>query len=641
MFIFLCIPCIVKSQLCNGNLGDPIVNIDFGHGHYTLPANFKTSYVPGGCPEPGQYTITNLIFGCGDHSWITLAGDHYYPGDVDGNSMLINSAKTPGIVYSDTVRQLCGNTTYQFAAWITNVMQDFTCGHHPVLADLTFTVNDLSGNELASYNTGGIPLEGAIKWRQYGTSFRTAPDIDAVVLRITTNSKTTDTCKYGSAFAIDDITFNECGPSIVATIDGTAGPANVCGNYPNPFILNADIGPGYTDPVLQWQSSTDTGKTWTDVPGATTNAYAIPRRYSDVIEYRLIAAERGNINSPNCRTTSNAIYTEVHPEPPQIPPQNILGCTGKDFLLPAPDPTALSQIWTGPNGYTSADLNAYVPNLQDKDTGMYQQKQTFYFGCVLLDTFYLEVFPGTSVSVAPAYPLCDGESEQLTATSPNAVQYQWTPPDGLSNASVANPLAKPLDSTQYKILVTNSYGCKDSAYLQINVYHTPVANAGPDKIILLGDSAILDATVQGTAVNYSWSPATFMNDPQLVKPSVFPTERTEYTLTVTSTLGCGVSTDVVAVSVYKNINVPNAFTPNGDGKNDKFKILPLDDFKLKQLLIYNRWGKLVFRSSGSYDGWDGTLGGYPQPTGTYVYYLEMENSSGKKIVKQGTILLLR
>jgi len=90
-----------------------------------------------------------------------------------------------------------------------------------------------------------------------------------------------------------------------------------------------------------------------------------------------------------------------------------------------------------------------------------------------------------------------------------------------------------------------------------------------------------------------------------------------------------------------DVFIPNSFTPNGDGKNDRFRVLPYENYKLLKFLIYNRWGAVVYNSKDLYNGWDGNVNGQPQQTGTYIYYLELQNKDGKKVVKQGQLVLLR
>src|SRR5581483_3240399 len=121
-----------KAQLCNNNLGDPIVNVTFGtKAAPEIPQLKDYTYVRG-CPSKAQFTINDFLFGCGGY-WVQMTGDHTL-GDADGNYLLIDAENTPGIIFEDTADNLCGATTYQFSAFVTNVMQDnLTCSSSVVL----------------------------------------------------------------------------------------------------------------------------------------------------------------------------------------------------------------------------------------------------------------------------------------------------------------------------------------------------------------------------------------------------------------------------------------------------------------------------------------------------------------------------
>jgi gliding motility-associated-like protein len=625
------------SQTCTGSLGDPIINETFGAGTRTLPSNKTTFKYMGGCPAKGFYTLDDFLFGCGGRTWAQMIGDH--TRDTRGNYMLVNAENEAGVIYMDTAIGLCGNTLYQFGLWATGVMTKFSCDGNPVLPNIKYKITDLAGTVLAMDSTGKIPIVVEKEWKFYGLSFRTPAGIatDAIV------SLTIDPpFGCGSGFAIDDITLRPCGPAVSASIDGNTNPVEICAGYTNPMIMTGAYSAGFSDPVIQWQSSLDTGKTWTDIPGETRLTYPMPRRNSGVVLYRMSLAERTNINSAKCRVTSNAISTTIHPVPEHKPPQSVFGCLNKDYFFPPTDPYALQVLWRGPNGYTSTAIKGVIPAIQYNDEGLYTLRQSLPYGCVSLDTFNLRVYPSTTISVQPSYPVCEGQSQQLLAmASDNNASYQWTPATGLSNPSVPNPVASPTDSTNYKVVVTNQYGCKDSATLQIDVYRNPAVNAGPDKTILLGDTAILNGLVKGTNVNYYWSPSGFLNNDRVVIPQAYPSESKTYTLHVESTVGCGSVSDVVNVTVYSSFAIPNAFTPNGDGKNDRFQILALDNYKLIHLYIYDRAGRMVFKAEGAYNGWDGKYKGMPQASGVYVYHLEMQAPSRGKIRKKGTLLLIR
>ncbi len=643
-YLILCIPFLSAGQLCNGNLGDPIVNITFGTRHTPLPqAATSFSYVDH-CPsDAGSYTIQNLIFGCGEAEgadpYHPVIGDH--TRDLNGQYMLVNAswtlAGTPsvGLIHLDTATGLCANTTYQYSAWLANVMRSYTCNSNPQLPNITFTVSSLAGKILATANSGSLPVEDGVIFKQYGLSFVTQPDVDAVVLTLSIDAKR----GCGNLFVVDDITFSACGPGVTATIDGKTEPANVCADYTNPFILNGAYTSGFNDPVVQWQSSSDSGLSWFDITGATNLSYVIPhRRIGDAL-YRMAVAERSNINSLHCRVVSNTIYTKIFPLPEHHAPQTLIGCISKDLQLPNSDPSALSNTWSGPNGYSSNDPKAIVHNVSMADTGIYQLQQNFYFGCTSVDTFNLKVFPSVTVSTQTLYSICEGNTINLSASGQGS--FKWTPATALSNDTISNPMASPHDSIIYKVLLTNSFGCKDSAEITINVFKNPQVSAGPDKTIVTGDTVLLNGSVKGTAVTYLWNPTTFMDDPSVVTPKVYPQQNTEYTIRAVSNVGCGDVTSKASVKVFKDIFIPNAFTPNYDGINDQFKIFAADGYVFTRLLIYDRWGKLVFSAKDAGDEWNGTANNEPQPQGTYVYYLEFKKSSGKKIIRKGIVSLLR
>src|SRR5689334_10494894 len=96
--ILLFLSVLTKSQLCNNNLGDPIVNETFGTKDAPLRPKTTYDYV-GGCPSKGQYTINDFLFGCGGF-WIKMTGDHT-PGDSNGNYMMVDAESTPGLVYQE------------------------------------------------------------------------------------------------------------------------------------------------------------------------------------------------------------------------------------------------------------------------------------------------------------------------------------------------------------------------------------------------------------------------------------------------------------------------------------------------------------------------------------------------------------
>jgi gliding motility-associated-like protein len=105
-----------------------------------------------------------------------------------------------------------------------------------------------------------------------------------------------------------------------------------------------------------------------------------------------------------------------------------------------------------------------------------------------------------------------------------------------------------------------------------------------------------------------------------------------YNITITDDNGCYLITD----DIYLNdgnkdcIEIPNAFTPNGDGINDEWIIENLNVFDQHVVKVFNRWGQQVYEGTHGSQPWDGTLKGKPLPTGSYMYILELNNTEIKK-----------
>ena len=192
---------------CTGGLGDPIVDITFGQGAGPGPplAQGITNliYQPADCPEDGYYTIISETLNCFGDTWWDVLQDH--TGNPNGYFMLINASFQPNDFYVQTVNGLCGGTSYQFAAWVLNLVSE----PGEILPNITFTIEKTDGTVLQSYSTGDIPETVGALWKQYAFYFTTPPGINSVVLRMTNNAPGGN----GNDLGLDDITFRPAGSS--------------------------------------------------------------------------------------------------------------------------------------------------------------------------------------------------------------------------------------------------------------------------------------------------------------------------------------------------------------------------------------------------------------------------------------------
>ena len=626
----------VNAQLCQGSLGDPIVNTTFGAGSNPgtslAAATTNYQYVTNDCPNDGFYTVRNSTTNCFSSSWHTLSSDH--TGDPNGFFMLVNASVQPSAFYVETVSGLCSNTTFEFAAWIMNVLRTSACGANGIQPNLTFTIEKTDGTLLQTYNTGNISSQPNPTWQQYGFFFNTPVGVSDIVLRIFNNSQ--GGC--GNDLALDDITFRPCGPQLSPFILGfPSATVSYCEGIAKTFTFNTTVSAGFNNPTYQWQQSTD-NINWTDISGATTTTFIknfSANATTGNYKYRLSAAETGNLNSIKCRVVSAALTIQVLANPVTTATANTPLCEGNNMVLTA---SGGSQYqWTGPNGFSATGNIIPVNNIKTSESGKYYALVTNAGGCTHLDSVAISIninpVAGTTFSKAN---ICSGDKIQLESSGGNS--YRWLPASGLSSAAIFNPIASPADTIQYMVIVSNQFACTDTAFIDITVIERPRANAGPDKIIITGSQVQLSGIVSGQDISYSWSPAVNINNPLALQPIVTPPVDIDYVLNVVSNAGCGTATDIVHVFVYKDIYIPTGFTPNADGVNDTWYIPALSAFTNFNLSVFNRYGQRVFQTKDINLAWDGKYKGLLQPSGAYVYILDMKEGSA---VMKGTFLIIR
>ena len=624
------------AQLCQGSLGDPIINITFGAGSNPGPqlaaATTAYQYVTKDCPDDGFYTVRNNTSSCFANSWHTLNTDH--TGDANGYFMLVNASFAPSAFYSDTVKGLCGNTTYQFAAWIVNVLSPSSnCGTQ-IQPNLTFSIDYLDGTTPTTYNTNNIPSQSSPLWQQFGFFFKTPVNISNVVLKIFNNAP--GGC--GNDLALDDITFRACGPKLEPSISNSSSlTATVCQGSAKSFSFNCAVSAGFNNPVLQWQQSFNNGA-WTDVPGAKNNTLTqnfLPVAAIGNYNYRMSAAEIGNEFSPSCKIFSPPVVVQVVANPVVSATNNGPLCAGATLQLSAAG--GVTYAWSGVNNYTASTSPASIVNIQQSNAGKYYVQVIDVNGCSGKDSTVVGVKQSPVAStVFTSATICNGNSIQLKSTGNNI--YSWSPGTGLSATNIADPIASPTVTTLYIVTVTNQFACTDTASVNIIVSNTPTANAGPDRTIIKGDIIKLSGSATGDSITYSWSPQTNIDNSQTLQPMVNPSADVDYILKVESTNGCGTATDTMHVFVYGGIFIPKAFSPNGDGLNDTWRIPSLGAFPLFELSVFNRFGQLVFKNSKANIPWDGKYKGSPAPSGAYVYVIDLKQAPG---ILKGTLLIVR
>ena len=301
---------------------------------------------------------------------------------------------------------------------------------------------------------------------------------------------------------------------------------------------------------------------------------------------------------------------------------------------------ALYFNWT-PNDGSLSSTTVKNPTALPVNTTTYHVVGSISAKCFAENDITVKVINYPPANAGPDIGICLGASTQLNATGGSI--YSWSPTVFLSNANISNPLViNPTGNVRYIVTVRDTLGCpkpvKDTVIVRVI---TIKANAGPrDTAVVLGQALQLGAS-GGT--NYLWTPATWLNNPNISNPVSLPQNSIRYIVRASDVYGC-FGFDTIDVKVYfikPDFYVPSAFTPNADSKNDIFRPIIIGMKSLDVFRVFNRWGQMLYSGSGTNAGWDGRFGGKTQESGTYVWYAEGVDYTNKTLKRKGYVVLIR
>lgn len=262
-------------------------------------------------------------------------------------------------------------------------------------------------------------------------------------------------------------------------------------------------------------------------------------------------------------------------------------------------------------------------------------------GC--LDTAYktIHVFNNPIATITSDTGICIGDSVMLIASG--GTNYAWSPPTFISSTTNDTVIVYPDSTTLYSVIVSTPEGCEDSSQTEVIVIQQPNPNSGLlDSSIIIGEDLDLDVNA-GNNFNYRWTPSDGLSCDDCPNPNVKPLRSQTYILNISDDFGCFNINDTITISVAEmySLDVPKAFTPNGDGVND---IIYVKGWGLKDLIsfkIYNRFGELIFESTDFNVGWNGKYRGKEQNIETYIYTVEALTFGNRVLSKKGNISLLK
>jgi gliding motility-associated-like protein len=310
----------------------------------------------------------------------------------------------------------------------------------------------------------------------------------------------------------------------------------------------------------------------------------------------------------------------------------------------SPDSTRYIYNWFPPFGDIQSPTSQTTSAVPVSGTQYYVIVTDTVSGCS--DTAYVTVAADVTtltVNAGNDVTICPGVPTQLGATG--ASTYTWSPPTGLSSTTVQNPFASPTTTTTYTVVGTSQCAtgtASDEVTVNVPTVSPLTVNGGQDQEVCINNAFSLYAAANGGfgGNTFVWTQISgFMGDTIVngnsANASVTASIPTTNVYQVVVTDACGYSyTDTVIVDVLEDcdLNIPNVFTPNGDGINDVF-LVTANGLKTYSIEIFNRWGKKVFSSADITNSWKGEN----VNDGTFFYVITAESINGKMFNETGHI----
>lgn len=315
---------------------------------------------------------------------------------------------------------------------------------------------------------------------------------------------------------------------------------------------------------------------------------------------------------------------------------------------------ATQYVWTPATGLSSTTI--FNPIANPVVTTQYIVAATLG-RCTHNDTVIVNVNAAPVPDAGVDGFICYGQNYRLQPSG--GVQYHWSPSTYLDNPNIGNALSTPSKDVWYTLsIISDVNGCASLVTDSMRIDVTPpikVKTFPYDTIGYPGDQfQLLVTTNDSDVIHYAWTPQVGLSNPNstvgtgsLDIPNPVVTvgaigQDVQYQVIASTIAGCR-GEGYITVKVYKgpDIYVPTGFSPNGDGKNDKFTPFPVGMKSYNYFRVFNRWGQLVFSTNKLNDGWDGRFGGVEQGSGVYVWMIEGLTKDNRLITKKGTVMLIR
>ncbi|MFN5422223.1 MAG: T9SS type B sorting domain-containing protein [bacterium] len=339
--------------------------------------------------------------------------------------------------------------------------------------------------------------------------------------------------------------------------------------------------------------------------------------------------------APGC-TNTDSVFVDVKSFVSLKAGYDTTICLGDSIYL---DPLTDGLTFTWSPTLTVSDHTIKNPWVKPTENTRYSLFSTIG-KCQATDGFVVSVAPYPDAQAVNDTSICIGGEARLDAFG--GVQYFWYPGNTLDDQTLKSPVARPYQTTMYRVAVYGDGACPRPAFDTVVVKVIPPvpAFAGNDTVAVIGQPLQMFAS---GGYHYSWEPPAFLDNSAIQDPVARLNDDMKYVVKVSTIEGC-FAYDTVKVKIYKTppeIFVPTAFTPNGDGLNDLLKPIPVGISSLEYFKVYNRYGELIFSTTEIGKGWNGIYKGRDQGNESFVWQAQGIDYLGNTVVRKGQTTLIR
>lgn len=346
------------------------------------------------------------------------------------------------------------------------------------------------------------------------------------------------------------------------------------------------------------------------------------------------------VDGNGCSDTDKIIVV-VNPLPNISAGNDTSICAGDSVFLRATG--GASYSWAPPVGLSCT--NCASPKATTQNSSTFSVVGTDVNGCINSDIVTVSAMQKGPHSYSDDTTICVGEEVSLTADG--GTSYFWYAGAGISNANAQTITVAPESSSTYRVIIKQGICFEDTGSMTVSVAYPPSIDAGPDQTVSGGQSIKLETKTEG-AQRFEWSPAEGLSCLDCATPTITPKRSTTYYVKAISAEGCTAEDDVTihVTCGEEQVFVANTFTPNGDGRNDRFYPQGRGLDRAERFSVYNRWGELIYDvqniplNDPNY-GWDGTYKNQPLKPDVFVYILKVICDTGEPINVKGDISLIR